>query len=317
MHLERKTREELWEMYHDFVNGKDGKTLEILIPNYFFEFINDLDISGPHKAFAFTTWVFSKFAMLVNRPHPIYKLKELWGYSKDAKSLDYITKKGGLLDQLFLTETVIEGLSEEQRVLLGETSNKIQYKKPLDDVDTSKGFFFRVFAEPMLACMINSQELGAIAFYIYSFICYRAQFQARYSKSLYEMTPLSTSYIAKGLGLSEGTVKRFKKSLIKYGLVMSYNSQIEIKTTYTMDDANKLLPKRECSGCFPEISKQKLISPASIPNVIHDSRHKGKQEKIKPFDRPKPNEKPVLSRDEEMAIDKFLEEKRLARNSKK
>lgn len=318
MNISDKSKEELWEMYQQFVIGEDGEPLEILIPNDIFEFINYLDIPGKHKAFAFLTWSFSKFTMKIKRPHQISMVKELWGYNSRNKSLDYLIKKDGFLDEVFLTETVVEGLDSHIRSSLNEESNKIQYKKPLYDVNTEqgKGKFFRVFAEPMLACMINNKELGINAFYVYCFICRKAQLQAINDMTvLYKMTSLSPNFIAMGSGLAESTVKKVLDKLDEYGLINRYKTPITVKSLYTMKDANKLLPYPKCNNpekCFPTIEKhEELKIEASIPDVIHKQSkptRKQKQSPTEPEIYPKPYKG---TKDEQMKLENFMEIKRL------
>lgn len=311
MTLEGRTREELWIMYKNSIFKENGDLQEILLPNDIFKRINALELKGNHKAFGFMVYAFSKYSILMNQPHPMSLIQEQWGYSPNTRTLQPVVKKGGILDKTGLTETIIEGLDTRNRSFSKTESTKVQYKRPLYDVDISQGNFFRVLVEPMLACMINAKELGVLAFYIYSFICLYAQYKAIGSKDLYKMIPIATKFISDGLGISETTVKKYINKLEEYGLISRFKTPVTKIKDYSLDDANKILPLTKCPNCFPTIPEQ---ATDSIPNSIPKPKHTRANQVIK-------QKQPVvyshhsadISKQQEQSMRVIIEIKRLER----
>lgn len=266
MTLTNQSKEELWIKYRRYKFKENSDLQEILLPNDIFIRFKELKNCGKHRAFGFALYTFSKFAIMTNHLHSMTMIQQLWGYSSSTRTLQPIVKKGGILDEAGLTETIIQGLDSRERLFLDTKSTKIYFKRPVYDVDTSKGKFFRVFVEPMLACMINAKELGVMAFYVYAFICFKAQTKAFGTNNLYTMTPIATKFISEGLGISVTTVKSILNKLEEFGLILRIKTPVTKIQDYNLDDANKILPLTECPKCFPPIPEQATVSkPMSIP----------------------------------------------------
>lgn len=282
MQLTIQSKEELWIAYQKYRFKENGDLQEILLPNDIFKKIEGLAVVGNHKAFGFMVYAFSKFTKITNQPHPMAMIQELWGYSSSTRSLQPIVKKGGVLDKAGLTETKIQGLASRDKAFSKTTSNKVQFKRPLYDVDKDKGKFFRVFVEPMLACMINKKDLGVKAFYVYAFICFHAQIKAFGTNDVYKRTPIATKFISEGLGISATTVKGVLNQLEEFGLISRIKTPVTKIQDYNLDDANKILPLPECPDCFPPIPEQATESmPMSIPKpMLTKTTQKTKQNVI-------------------------------------
>lgn len=245
---------EFWEKYTYLrKNSKSKKSLEILIPNDIFKKINDLrnindkELSGSHKCFAFAIYALCKVMNSKGTYKKISEIKELWGYSSANKSLNELIKRDGILDKSGITSTKTIGLDELGRDAIQEKSTKIQYKVIEYVIDTEKGKFFKMYSDIMLGCMLENKKLGATAFYIYAFICYKCQMKGiGISKGNYAWEYLSSSYISVCLKLSEGTVKTNLKALLKYKMIntkKTYRSKSE--EGYSIFDANQFLPCTE------------------------------------------------------------------------
>lgn len=310
MSLLSNSKEELWVKYQKYRFSEVGDLQEILLPNDIFTRINALKVGRNHKALAFVVYAFSKFTKITNNPHPMLRIQELWGYSCKTRSLLSTVKKGGVLDKAGLTESTIQGLGSRERLFLNTEATKIEYKKPLYDVDTSKGKFFRVLVEPMLACMINAKELGVKGFYVYAFICLQAQYKAFGTNDLYRMTPIATKFISDGLGLSPTTVKNVLNQLDEFGLIRRIKTPITKIQGYTLEDANKILPLTVCPDCFPTIPEQ---ATESITNSVPKPRHTKKSKQKEKQYVTNSHHPIVTSKEEEASMHVYMELQRLER----
>lgn len=208
-----------------FLTKKD-KYFTINLSNGIFKLINTSDaISGVDKAFAFCSYVTVVFFNTI-RDLKISNItiKQLWGYSKTNKTQDYILKKNGYLDGVGLTKTIVLGLDTNMRQQLMVTASKLEYKVAQQIVDTSEGRYFKVNLEAMKECMINSDKLGTIGFFIYCFIVMNEQLQTKGNNTIWAM--MAYDYFVNGLGISEGTVNKYLKELLNYGLIRKKKTQL-------------------------------------------------------------------------------------------
>lgn len=261
---------EIWQKYSMLLFNEKGKSQDLFLPNDIFKRINSLDIPSTQKAFAFSLYAFVKNTTHKGYCHKISQIKELWGYSPNNKSLNDLVKKDGILDKLGLMRTVIKGIDTNLGYFIEESSTKIQYKEVVYDVDGNKGNFFRVKPEMMLGCISKNQELGPVGFYIYCFICMQCQFKG---SGKYEWEHIAVSYISRGLGLSERTVKRYLISLLKHGFILtkkSYKSKGSSNQIYSIYDANRYIPAIECKAIFEnqEQDTNKILSAEENKDVV-------------------------------------------------
>jgi len=169
-------------------------------------------------------------------------IKEYLGYSPKNKKIDYIIKKGGILDNLRYTETTtdypIQFLYDDNDLILFETisyfkeyiknfnDRNFKIKKPLKSFYRTPydcqhkfltGTFYSVENTHRIDYntfhfIIHNNELGALGFYIYSFLkhknnIYKSGYQRSYEKLGYE------------LHMSDKTIYKYINTLEQKGLL--------------------------------------------------------------------------------------------------
>jgi len=177
-------------------------------------------------------------------------IKTLLGYNPDNKTVNYIIKKNGILDQIgysYTTNdypiawsfengevsfTLISELDKEYKKLIGaenERNSKIKYpvkcfhrhEESLDedildgtyyDIANTHCISFEAFAK----CM-EDDSLGVVGFYLYGFMKMKCQQFEEY-KASYE-------WISKELHMSVSTVKRYIGRLLYNGFIQSKENE--------------------------------------------------------------------------------------------
>lgn len=223
------------------------------MPNEIFEQLKVIaggknDKKGSHIAFAYSYVYFYTYMYRYSKYYYIAPttedVKQLLGYSATNKTMNYLIKKNGLLEQLGLLETTtdypvlsyfdddkyirFELLSEQDdeyivKNLTKRHSNNYLIKRPLFgfnrviEGEIDNGTFldahnttiidFNVF----LFCMTN-KELGTIAFYLYGYLKMQ-------SYHFYGDFKATSKRIARETGLGEQTIVRYEKSMREYNMV--------------------------------------------------------------------------------------------------
>lgn len=265
--------EKFWSNYCNLIFTDAGESVEVFIPNDLFKIINQLEISGKQKAFAFSLYVLSKISITKGYWYTISEIKELFGYSKKNKSLDKLIKKNGILDEIGLTKTVIKGLDRIDGSNIGVKSTKIQYKEVVYGADI-KSNFFKVYIEVMFGCLLKNKELGIIGFYIYSFLCLQCQINHKKIDGNYHWCRVPYSYISTGTGISETEVKSVIEKLKFYEFVQTKRNSVGKKDRYSALDANSYLVNKVCKEeHFGNLALFK-VKVISINNKFQDNKPK-------------------------------------------
>lgn len=171
------------------------------------------------------------------------RIKEYLGYSPKNKKIDYIIKKGGLLDTIQYTETTnnypIQFIYEQEnddlltfetvstyKGIIKDNNRNFKVKIPLrafhrstiaiDEGELNGTFYeventhridFRSFKN-----IIECSELGSVAFYIYGYLKHKTDiFKAGYQRSFIK--------IASDLSMSDKTVRKYTDILECYGFI--------------------------------------------------------------------------------------------------
>ncbi len=180
------------EKHGKLIFKKDYESSEISLMNDIFTRINSHNIAGVHKAMAFCIYATLQLCRMRGIQLSNAEIKELWGYSRYTKE---VNEAFNACDELALTKTIKKGYKQ------------IEYGT------NPKGKFFRIDTGIMFGMIFRNDILGAIAFYIYSYIKYRIQ--VNYGN----VTKLAYSYIADVLSLDESTIKKYIKRLNEYGFL--------------------------------------------------------------------------------------------------
>lgn len=192
--------------YGHFMYKSGYESDEIAIMNDVFKKLNEQPIAGVHKAMAYCTYVTLR---LCSRRMYILSnadIKQLWGYSKDTKEINSAFRA---LDSMGFTKTVKKGYKQ------------IEYG------DNPKGNFYRIDSQIMFGFIFKNKVLGAVAFYIYSYIVLAVQLNRGNPQKI------SISYFSKGLGLDEGTIKKYLKLLQEYGfIVITSGTSVKLKDEF-------------------------------------------------------------------------------------
>lgn len=197
------------------------------------------------------TWMYryAKYSSVDLGTTTVKGVKNLLGLSPTSVSYDYLFKKNGVLDELGLTKTVpfsespvqweltddemieftlFNELSEEmQEIIVGDVSTRrrqvkqpllaLEEREPLKGIETNGTFYpagkeytHQIPFEAFMKCM-TTDELGAIGFYLYSFI------RSRYGVN--DSVEISLATIARESGVTESTVNKYMMALREYGLM--------------------------------------------------------------------------------------------------
>ncbi|MFV2046876.1 hypothetical protein CJ195_21860 [Bacillus sp. UMB0899] len=100
--------EEIYELLQ--YNNHKGYESNVYMPNEIFEDLQNYIKNTPHIAFAYSyyyliTWLYRYCKFSLNNGISNSTIKEILGYSADTRSINYLIKKNGLLDQIEYTST--------------------------------------------------------------------------------------------------------------------------------------------------------------------------------------------------------------------
>lgn len=238
----------------ELVNYRKGEG-SILIPNEIFDDLQGAIEQTTHVAFAYSyyyliTYLY-RYSKYVETKFTQPMLKEFLGFSPKNKQLDYIIKKGGILDSIGYTRSTTDYpvaytldsqkhpeftlMSEwkkkypEMAITLPEERNyKIKYpvkaffrNEIAERNEYYNGTFYEarnthsIHVKTFLDAMEDDTEyqLKCIGFYLYGYI------NARIGQYGGEWTAISIDQLVKGTRLSNGTVNAYLKRLQKRGFL--------------------------------------------------------------------------------------------------
>lgn len=223
------------------------KESKIFMPNEIFNDLKPLHSKGSsHVAFAYSfyyliSWLF-RYCKYDKVNADMGFIKQVLGYNKDYKKLNYLTKKNGLLDEMgyALTSTdypiawnMEDGLEftylseldpESQKILRDARGRNFKIKYPVKGLWRSResadegyedGTFFEVDQTHMIPfevfiyCMENG--LGVTGFYLYSYLSYRCQWFEEFNSSV--------ERLGEDIGLSHNTTDKYVSRLVRHGLI--------------------------------------------------------------------------------------------------
>lgn len=232
-----------------------GKESKVFIPNEIFSDLQGYITKGTHVAYAYSYYYLTHF---LYRNCKYFNtevfldgnvIKQVLGYSESNRTMNYITKKGGLLDEIGYTESTkdiplawelkeLEGLtftmaSDMPKEMLQPIPKMFFLKKPLkafertilkhnveanniEEVETQGTFYdvsntHSVDFNVFMYCMGN-EALGTTGFYLYSWLKHKHDiFRNGYSVS-YEKLSAET-------GLSKRTMIKYLNALKGYNLI--------------------------------------------------------------------------------------------------
>jgi hypothetical protein len=243
-------------------------TEHIYLPN---EVFTDLKLhipNGSQTAFAYSylyyiTYLYRYCKYISDNGDKVTQeaIKEVLGYSPKNKKVDYIIKKGGVLDNLMYSETTtdypiqyfyddddlltFETISNYKGIIKNLNDRNFKIKKPLrafhrslkaiEDKELSGTFYeventhridFRVF----LTIIMNG-DLGTAGFYLYGYLKHKNDiFKSGYQRS-YEKLGFDT-------GFSEKTVRKYVNLLEFNNLISVERKLFDIKLSQEDYEAN-------------------------------------------------------------------------------
>lgn len=251
-----------YEQIEDITNY-NSKMNNHFMPNEIFEDLQANLSKSPHITFAYSyyyliSWLFRNTTYgFRNITPPI--IKQLLGYSKTTKTINFLIKEGGVLDRMGYTQTTknypylwefddgelefffIEEADESEKKYHheGKANNfKIKYpvkhfyrsKESLED-DHMDGIFYdisnthEVPFEVFIHCM-SIKGLGTNAFYLYSYLKMMNQIHGGgYDIALRYNEELKKDGLEQESGLSYMTLNRTLDALRKYRLVDVIHNQ--------------------------------------------------------------------------------------------
>lgn len=232
-----------------------GKESKVFIPNEIFSDLQGYITNGSHVAYAYSYYYLTHF-LYRNCKYLNTKvfldgavIKQVLGYSESNRTMNYITKKGGLLDNIGYTESTkdiplgfelkeIEGLTftmafDMPKEMLQPIPKMFFLKKPLkalertilkhnvetnqiEEVETQGTFYdvsntHSVDFNVFMYCMGN-ESLGTTGFYLYSWLKHKHDiFRNGYDVS-YEKLSAET-------GLPKRTMIKYLNALKGYNLI--------------------------------------------------------------------------------------------------
>jgi hypothetical protein len=232
-------------------NKGEGK---IYMPNEIFKDLQSAIDRPTHIAFAYSYYYLInylyRYTKYINDPKPTQQLiKEFLGYSPTNKQIDYIIKKGGVLDQIEYTTTttdypIAHTMDEnnkptfitikewknknktEAKYLEQDRNFKIKYPKKAfyrdkeaEEGDYLNGTFYDSYdthairVEEFLRMFDNyNQELGCIGFYIYGYLIYLMSYYGSW-------VSIGIRSLAQKTKLAPCTVVEYTKKLKEYNFI--------------------------------------------------------------------------------------------------
>lgn len=239
-----------------------GKESKVFLPNEIFDDLQGYITNGTHLAYAYSYYYLTHFlyrnCKYLNTEVFLdgNVIKQVLGYAESNRTMNYITKKGGLLDEIGYTESTkniplgcelkeIEGLiftmaSDMPKEMLQPIPKMFFLKKPLkafertilkrnietnqiEEVETQGTFYdvsntHSVDFNVFMYCMANA-EIGIMGFYLYSWLKHKHDiFRNGYDVS-YEKLSAET-------GIPRRTMIKYLNALKGYNLIsFKFNQQ--------------------------------------------------------------------------------------------
>jgi hypothetical protein len=223
------------------------KENKVFMPNEIFNDLKSLHGRGSsHVAFAYSyyylvNWLF-RYCKYDKVNADTQFIKEVLGYHKDYKKLNYMIKKNGLLDEMGYTLTstdypitwdLKDGLEftylseldpDSQKILRDVRGRNFKIKYPVKGLWRSgesseegyeDGTFFEIDNTHMIPfevfiyCMENG--LGVTGFYLYSYLSYRCQWFEEFNSSV--------ERLGEEIGYSKSTTERVISKLFSHKLI--------------------------------------------------------------------------------------------------
>lgn len=221
----------------------------IYLPNTIFADLQTYITHSSQTAFAYsyiyyTTYLYRYCKYIDDNGNKVTQeaIKEFLGYSPKNKKLDHIIKKGGILDNIFYTETTtdypVQFLYDEENLISFDTisnykgiisnfnERNFKIKKPIrafyrTEIDMAykelTGTFYEVENTHRIDFsafkhIITSYGLGVIPFYIYGYLTHKNNmFKMGYQRS--------AKQIGLELNMSDRTVRNYIDILEQHGLI--------------------------------------------------------------------------------------------------
>lgn len=214
---------------------------KVYIHNEIFEELKLLHEKGSsHVAFAYgyyylISWLY-RYTKYGEINIDVKMIKEILGYNATNKKLDYLIKKGGLLDEIGLTETstdyplvwtfedgeleftMFSDFDEDiKKIYQKQKGNNSKIKVPVKGLNRNgeNGTFYDIYYthemtfDLFVKCM--ESELGCSGFYLYGYLKYRCDKFKEYNSSV--------ERIGQDIGMSKNTVDKYLTMLCMSGLV--------------------------------------------------------------------------------------------------
>jgi hypothetical protein len=208
--------EEFWKTNSRAIYGADNQYKDIVIPNGIFKKINTISgLAGPQKALVFSIYCMIKvfedcdWSNVSNS-----EIKEMWGYSPINKQVNFITKKGGLLEQNGLTKYV-------KKEIVDGKNKRFKTRRVTAYRERPEEGYFKISILSLIDSMKN-EGLGAMGFYVYAYIYCSYKIQLNTCNERY-MAKLSYSFLEGGLGISTGSVMKYIDNLTKCLMLIKEN----------------------------------------------------------------------------------------------
>jgi hypothetical protein len=211
---------------------------KIYIHNEIFEELKVLhDKGSSHVAFAYTfyyliCWLY-RYAKYGEFKIDVKMIKEILGYNANNKKVDYLIKKGGLMDEIGLTYsstdypvcwsfkdnelefTMLSDMDEIKDMFNRGKNYKIKVPVKALDRNGEEGTFYDIsYTHEMgfdLFRMCMEGDLGCSGFYLYGYLKYRCDKFGEYC------CPLDR--LGEEIGMSKNTVDKYLTILCQNGLV--------------------------------------------------------------------------------------------------
>lgn len=248
------------EKLKELICFNDEHERYVALPNNLFDkllaLVEKKELKSQHVGYAFSylylqTYMFryTKYDKFIPTAGEI---KEILGYSQTNKTLDYITKRNGLLDEHKITETSNDfvlvsefesdiltftyasnlggiewyrkhynvGLSQTYKIpIFGFHTNPDDYE---DFIEPHDGTFYEFNDDTsdsytlidfeVFAYMMANKELGVNAFYLYCYLLHK-------NNTLFESYDASTKRLSDETGLSSKTVQRYRDNMRAFNVM--------------------------------------------------------------------------------------------------
>jgi len=237
-------------------NDYNGSERTLFMPNEIFEDLKGNIKNTPHIAFAYSyiylvTWLYRYTKLLVQKDAiSNNKIKEILGYQPETRTVNYLIKKNGLLEQLgylitdndfpvWWNQSKYEELeftmySEEKETfthhniprnytvkypvkafnrIIFQNEDKIEIEGTFYDIENTHNIPFEVF----MYCMGN-EDVGCTGFYLYAYLKYKNDiYEGGYDVSLEDLSSET--------GIADRTLDKYLNSLKGFRMIDFVHNQ--------------------------------------------------------------------------------------------